>query len=201
MAAKLLLHYRKDGFCDKLSVQSMDFAVAIIHLVRRLKERRETIIANQIGRSGTSIGANIREAQYAHGRADFVAKLQVALKEANETGYWLELLSRTGTISQEEFKTLDSACTNLRVMLISSIRTAKRNDGQEGALAESPRPRASRGALVGCKKSHPRGDGKEGIIPERRGTRRRRCPSFRKRPCSLRQHSCHRCHGKRSDRS
>ena len=93
---------RKGGECmrnDKLSTQSMDFAVAIITLVKRLKEQRESIISNQIGRSGTSIGANIREAQYAHGKADFIAKLQIALKEANETGYWLELLYKTGYLS------------------------------------------------------------------------------------------------------
>ncbi len=81
---------------DKLSEQSLDFAASIIELVKKLKEKHETIIANQIGRSGTSIGANIREAHYAHGKADFVSKLQIALKEANETGYWLELLYRTG---------------------------------------------------------------------------------------------------------
>ena len=80
---------------DKLSTQSMDFAVSIIELVKFLKEKRESIISNQIGRSGTSIGANIREAHYAHGKADFIAKLQIALKEANETGYWLELLFKT----------------------------------------------------------------------------------------------------------
>ena len=73
---------------DKLSVQSMDFSVAVIQLVKELKLKKESVIANQIGRSGTSIGANIREAQYAHSKADFVAKLQIALKEANETGYW-----------------------------------------------------------------------------------------------------------------
>ena len=61
---------------DKLSVQSMDFAVSIIQLVKDLKQQRESIISNQIGRSGTSIGANIREAQYAHGRADFISKMQ-----------------------------------------------------------------------------------------------------------------------------
>ena len=76
---------------DKLSIQSMDFAVSIINLVKELKLKKENIISNQIGRSGTSIGANIREAQYAHGKADFISKLQIALKEANETGYWLEL--------------------------------------------------------------------------------------------------------------
>ena len=112
---------------DKLSVQSMDFAVSIIQLVKDLKQNRETIISNQIGRSGTSIGANIREAQYAHGRADFIAKMQIALKEANETGYWLELLSRTGYLSQEAYQKLEADCSKLRIMLISSINTAKKN--------------------------------------------------------------------------
>ena len=65
---------------DKLSIQSMDFAVSIIKLVKFLKEKKETIISNQIGRSGTSIGANIREAQYAQRKADFISKLQIALK-------------------------------------------------------------------------------------------------------------------------
>lgn len=71
---------------DPLSTQSMDFAVSIVHLVKELKSKHESVISNQIGRSGTSIGANIREAQYAHGKADFIAKLQISLKEANETG-------------------------------------------------------------------------------------------------------------------
>ena len=110
---------------DPLSTQSMAFAVSIINLVKELKQKKESIISSQIGRSGTSIGANIREAQYAHGKADFVSKLQIALKEANETGYWLELLFRTNYISEEEFRTLDAACTSLRVMLVASIRTVK----------------------------------------------------------------------------
>ena len=76
---------------DRLSVQSMDFAVQIINLVKELKPKRESIISNQIGRSGTSIGANIREAQYAHGTADFIAKIQIALKGSNETGYQAKL--------------------------------------------------------------------------------------------------------------
>ena len=111
----------------KLRALSMDFAVSIINLVKQLKEKRETIISNQIGRSGTSIGANIREAQYAHGKADFISKLHIALKEANETGYWLELLHKTNYISEEEYKSLDASCTTIRVMLISSINTAKEN--------------------------------------------------------------------------
>ncbi|HBW65471.1 MAG TPA: four helix bundle protein [Ruminococcaceae bacterium] len=105
----------------------MDFAVSVINLVRYLKENKEHIISNQIGRSGTSIGANIREAQYAHGKADFIAKLQIALKEANETGYWLELLLKTNYISENQFKELDKICTSLRAMLVASINTAKGN--------------------------------------------------------------------------
>ena len=112
---------------DKLSVQSMDLSVSIINLVKDLKNRKESIISNQIGRSGTSIGANIREAQYAHSKADFIAKLQIAIKEANETGYWLELLHKTNYISDSEYKSLDSACASIRVMLIASINTAKEN--------------------------------------------------------------------------
>ncbi len=112
---------------SKLRAQSMDFAVSIILLVKELKAKKESIISNQIGRSGTSIGTNIREAQYAHGKADFIAKLQIALKEANETGYWLELLYKTEYIDSDTYKRLDAVCTSLRAMLISSINTAKSN--------------------------------------------------------------------------
>lgn len=112
---------------NKLADLSMDFSVQIISLVKELKAKHETVIANQIGRSGTSIGANIREAQYAHGTADFIAKLQIALKEANETGYWLELLQKTDYLSQQEYQALEDMCRSLRVMLISSINTAKKN--------------------------------------------------------------------------
>ena len=110
---------------SKLRTQSLNFAVSIINLTKSLKAKHETIISNQIGRSGTSIGTNIREAQYAHGTADFIAKLQIALKEASETGYWLELLYKTEYISEAEYQSLSSACISLRVMLISSINTAK----------------------------------------------------------------------------
>ena len=110
---------------DELSIQSMDFAVSIIDLVKELKSKHESIISNQVGRSGTSIGANIREAQYAHSKPDFISKLQIALKEANETGYWLELLYKTNYIDKQTYKSYDSSCTSLRVMLISSINTSK----------------------------------------------------------------------------
>lgn len=110
---------------SKLRDMSLNFAVEIINLVKELKLKKENIISNQIGRSGTSIGANIREAQYAHGKADFISKLQIALKEANETGYWLELLYKTNYIDEATYKSLDTACTSIRVMLISSVNTVK----------------------------------------------------------------------------
>ena len=87
---------------NKLVDLSVAFAVEILSLVKYLKEQRETIICNQIGRAGTSIGANIHEAQYAHGKADFVSKLQIALKEANETSYWLLLLGKANILSSAE---------------------------------------------------------------------------------------------------
>lgn len=112
---------------NKLADLSMDFSVEIINLVKQLKEKRETIISNQIGRSGTSIGANIHEAKYAQGKKDFISKLEIALKEASETGYWLELLYKTDYIDEETFKSLSSKCATIRVMLIASCRTAKEN--------------------------------------------------------------------------
>ena len=116
---------------NKLLEISMDFAVEIINLVKLLKAKHESIIANQIGRSGTSIGANIREAQYAQGKKDFVSKLEIALKESNETSYWLELLCKTKYIDEETFKRLSNMCTSLRVMLIASCKTVKENANKQ----------------------------------------------------------------------
>ena len=110
---------------SKLRELSMEFSVDIINLVKFLKSNHESVIANQIGRSGTSIGANIHEAQYAQGKKDFISKLEIALKEASETGYWLELAYRTNYIDEKQYKTLSDKCATLRVMLVSSCRTAK----------------------------------------------------------------------------
>ena len=112
---------------NKLAELSMEFSVDVIELVKHLKTSKESIISNQIGRSGTSIGANIHEAQYAQGKKDFISKLEIALKEASETGYWLELLYRTKYIDEQTYKVLSAKCTSLRVMLIASCRTAKEN--------------------------------------------------------------------------
>lgn len=110
---------------NKLAEMSMAFSVQIIHLVKDLKAAHEFVISNQIGRSGTSIGANIYEANYAQGKKDFVSKLEIALKEANETGYWLELLYRTNYIDEERYRNLNSQCTTIRILLISSCKTVK----------------------------------------------------------------------------
>ena len=91
------------------------------------KQQKEAVLVNQLLRSATSIGANVHEAQYAQSTKDFISKLEIALKEASETGYWLELLYRTKYIDEQTFKTLSSKCTSLRVMLIASCKTAKEN--------------------------------------------------------------------------
>ena len=84
-------------------------------------------MSNQLERSGTSIGANIREAKYAHSRPDFIAKLQISLKECYETEYWIEIAQKADIISDEIAKTVLHDCGSIRRMLISSINTAKEN--------------------------------------------------------------------------
>ena len=116
---------------NKLADLSMSFSVQIINLVKDLKARHESIISNQIGRSGTSIGANIYEANYAQGARDFISKLEIALKEANETGYWLELLYRTEYIDEQTYIALNDQCTSIRVMLIASCKTVKNKKNTE----------------------------------------------------------------------
>lgn len=112
---------------NKLVQLSLEFSVRIIELVRELKDKKENIISNQIGRSGTSIGANISEAQYAHSKNDFIAKFEIALKESCETSYWLKLLQKTNCISETQYEELENLCANIRVMLIKSCKTAKEN--------------------------------------------------------------------------
>ena len=116
---------------SKLRDMSMDFSVMMIDLVKELKRKRENIISNQIGRSGTSIGADIYEARYAHSRADFAAKLQIALKEASETGYWIELLYKTEYIDEKKYNELNKRCSALRYMLVSSLNTVKNRSSRE----------------------------------------------------------------------
>ena len=109
--------------------KSKKFALRIVKAYKYLADKNEYVLSKQMLRSGTSIGANVKEAIRAQSKPDFIAKLQIALKEANETGYWLELLYKTNYIDEQTYKTLDAACASIRVMLIASINTAKeKND-------------------------------------------------------------------------
>ena len=112
---------------DKLSDLSMQLSVDVLKLTKELRAKHETIISNQIGRSATSVCANIAESKYGHSRADFIAKLEIALKEANETGKWLEMLFKSDYISVEKYKELNKICSTIRILLIASIKTAKEN--------------------------------------------------------------------------
>ena len=107
---------------------SEKLAVAFAELCKSISG--ENNICFQIKRSSSSVYANIREANYGQSPADMVAKFEIALKEANETGYWLELLYKTDYIDEQTYKSLDSACASIRVMLISSINTSKTNHTQ-----------------------------------------------------------------------
>ena len=108
-----------------LQEKSKAFALEIIKICNEIKQKkRESILTNQLVRSGTSIGANIREAFYAHGRADFIAKLQIALKECSESEYWLELLIESGYYGD---RTILEQCIEVKKLLIASINTAKNN--------------------------------------------------------------------------
>ena len=109
---------------NKLAEQSIDFAVKILKICDKIKGHYS--IVNQLERSATSIGANIREAKYAHSKADFISKLQISLKECYETEYWLELMKRAEILKEIETKEILHNCGAIRRMLIASINTAKK---------------------------------------------------------------------------
>ena len=108
--------------------KSFDFAVRIVNLYKHLQnEHRENVMSKQVLRCGTSIGANIHEANYAHSRADFISKMQIALKECYETEYWLKLFVKTNIIDENVYKKMQCDCGKIRRLLIASINTAKSN--------------------------------------------------------------------------
>ncbi len=109
-----------------LREKSKLFAKEIVFLCRKLKQNSvEGALINQLLRSGTSVGANVHEAQYAQGTKDFISKLEIALKECNESAYWLELLFEVNSISKEEFEKFNKDCIELRRMLVASVTTLK----------------------------------------------------------------------------
>ena len=106
-------------------IKSKSFALDVIKVCKDLRNAKcESALINQFLRSGTSIGANIREAFYAHGKSDFIAKLQIALKECSETEYWIELIIESGYYNN---KTLLEKCIEIKRILIASLNTAKEN--------------------------------------------------------------------------
>ena len=107
--------------------KSKEFAKSIVFLCRKLKQNDvEGALINQLLRCGTSVGANVHEAQYAQGTKDFISKFEIALKECNESEYWLELLYETNRINEVEFKSFQKECIELRRMLVSSVTTLKK---------------------------------------------------------------------------
>lgn len=108
---------------------SKRFAVNIVIVCENIsKRRKEYVLFKQLLKSGTSIGANIYEANYAASKADFINKLQIALKECYESQYWLDIFKETEIVSKEEYTELYSQCSRIRRMLISSINTSKNNN-------------------------------------------------------------------------
>ena len=110
---------------SKLRNLSVEFSVKIIKLCENIKGHYS--LTNQLERSGTSIGANIHEANYAHSKNDFISKLQISLKECYDTEYWLELFVKSELMDRDKAKEIYNECGTIRKMLISSINTAKQN--------------------------------------------------------------------------
>ena len=106
--------------------KSKAFAKEVVFLCRRLKQNNiEGALINQLLRCGTSVGANIHEAQYAQGTKDFISKFEIALKECNESEYWLELLFEVGSLSEADYSAYRKECIELRRMLVSTVTTLK----------------------------------------------------------------------------
>ena len=106
--------------------KTKEFAKNIVFLCRELKNRKiESVLINQLLRSGTSVGANVYEGKYAQGCKDLISKFEIALKELNESEYWIELISETGGMTFEETEKLKSDIINIRRMLVASVKTLK----------------------------------------------------------------------------
>ena len=113
---------------NKLLNLSFEFAVTIVNIVDGVSTPKSSYMTDQLARSGTSIGANIHEAQYAQSKKDFISKLEIALKESNETSYWLKLMYETNRIDSDTYYTAEKLCGNIRRLLIASCKTAKESN-------------------------------------------------------------------------
>ncbi len=111
---------------NPLKDKSYDFSIRIVKLSQYLhRDKKEFVLSNQVLRSGTAVGALIREAEFGQSKADFISKMSVSLKEANETEYWLSLLKDTDFINEKQFVSLQSDCMELIAMLVSTVKTSK----------------------------------------------------------------------------
>ncbi len=131
IATLQLLWYNSSGDCMKeniLLTKSIDFGARIVKLYQfLLKTKHESILSKQVLRSGTSIGANISEAQFGNSKADFIAKLHIALKETAETEYWLHILEKSDYLDEKMAASLLHDCLEIKRILIASINRAKKD--------------------------------------------------------------------------
>lgn len=125
-----------DNTRDQLREDSITLALSVSDVCDGIKGC--SVFVNQLVRASSSVGANLHEAKYAQSRADFISKLEIALKESSETEYWLELLYRKRKLSEDQYSTLRNLCGSIRRRLIASITTAKGNaDGQKQMVSRT----------------------------------------------------------------
>ena len=118
-----LIDFMKDNIIIE---KTLNFAVRIVNLYKYLsKEKSENVMSKQLLRSGTSIGANVREAVYGSSKVDFTAKMNIALKETSETDYWLELLRKTEYLTEKQYKDIKTDCEEILKMLTSIVKNSK----------------------------------------------------------------------------
>ena len=114
-----------DKVSDVKQERAKKFAVRIVRLCKYLTDKKEFVISNQLLRSGISVGANLAEAEFAQSKDDFIHKISISLKEANETKYWLELLYETEQLQPEQYTSISTDCSELISILISVLKTLK----------------------------------------------------------------------------
>ncbi len=120
-----------DNFGGFIYSKCLDFSIRMAKLYTYLQEEKEYVFSKQILRSGTSIGANLAEAQHGISRKDFLAKAHISLKETAETMYWLEILHRAGYLTDAQFSSLFNDCEELKKLFVSIIKTTKQNTPQK----------------------------------------------------------------------
>ena len=132
----MMINYRREG--SSLHIKSYAFAVRITKMFLHFSENdgKLMVIYKQVLRSGTSVSANAHESEFAQSSSDFISKLHIALKEANETMNWLNLLHDTDILSKKEFESIASDCNELIALLVSSIKTVKKNNNKERLNSE-----------------------------------------------------------------